>query len=98
MVTEGEGLPLAFDVAGASVSEVTVGLDTVDRVRVPRARGRPKKRPDSLAADKSYDGAEFRWKQKAHASQRRLARLVKPSIVDGNSLNVATLAVALDKS
>ena len=60
MMTEGEGLPLAFDVTGASVSEVTVGLDVVDRVRVPRARGRPKKRPDSLAADKSYDSAEFR--------------------------------------
>ena len=60
MMTEGEGLPLAFDVTGASVSEVTVGLDMVGRVRVPRPRGRPKKRPDSLAADKSYDSAEFR--------------------------------------
>ena len=60
MMTEGEGLLLAFDVTGASVSEVTVGLDVVDRVRVPRARGRPKKRPNSLAADKSYDSAEFR--------------------------------------
>ncbi len=68
LVTEGEGLPLAFDVAGASVSEVTVGLDMVDRVRVPRAQCRPKRRPDSLAADKSYDSAEFRWKQKARCS------------------------------
>ena len=34
----------------------------------------------------------------ARAFQRRLAKLVKPFIVDGNSLNVATLAVALDKS
>ena len=34
----------------------------------------------------------------ARAFQRRLTKLVKPFIVDGNSLNVATLAVALDKS
>ena len=34
----------------------------------------------------------------ARAFQRRLAQLVKPLMVDGKSLNVATLAVALDKS
>ena len=60
MMTEGQGVPLAFDVTAASVSEVTVGLDVVDRVRVPRSRGRPRKRPAALAADKSYDSAAFR--------------------------------------
>ena len=60
MMTEGQGLPLAFDVTAANYSEVTVALDVVDRVRVPRLRGRPKKRPAALAADKSYDSAEFR--------------------------------------
>jgi hypothetical protein len=48
-------LPLAFLVTVANVAEVTVGLKVVDRVRVPRPKGRPKKRPTSLAADKSYD-------------------------------------------
>jgi transposase len=61
MVTEGNGLPLAFLVPAANVSEVTVGLKVVDRVRVPRPHGRPKKRPASLGADKSYDSADFRW-------------------------------------
>jgi transposase len=71
-VTEGNGLPLAFLVAAANVSEVTVGLKVVDRVRVPRPKGRPKQRPASLAADKSYDSADFR-----HGLRRRG---VQPSI------------------
>ena len=53
-------MALAFLVTAANVAEVTVGLKVVDRVRVPRPQGRPKQRPDSLGADKSYDSAEFR--------------------------------------
>jgi transposase len=58
-VTEGKGLPLAFLVTAAHVSEVTVGLQVVDQVPVPRPQGRPRQRPASLAADKSYDSADF---------------------------------------
>jgi hypothetical protein len=36
LVTEGNGLPLAFLVTAANMSEVTVGLQVVDQVRVPR--------------------------------------------------------------
>jgi transposase len=61
LLTEGNGLPLGFLVTAANVAEVTVGLKVVDRVRVPRPKGRPKKRPTSLGADKSYDSADFRW-------------------------------------
>ena len=60
-MTEGNGLPLAFLVTAANVSEVTVGLEVLDRVKVPRPQGRPGQRPASLAADKSYDSADFRW-------------------------------------
>ena len=72
MVTEGNGLPLAFLVTAANVSEVTVGLKAVDRVRVPRPQGRPKKRPASLGADRSYDSVYFR-----HELRRRR---IQPSI------------------
>lgn len=72
MVTEGNGLPLAFLVTAANVSEVTVGLKVVDRVRVPRLHGRPKKRPASLGADKSYDSADFRYELRR--------RRIQPSI------------------
>jgi hypothetical protein len=61
LVTEVKGLPLAFLVTAANVAEVTMGLKVVDQVRVPRPQGRPRQRPASLAADKSYDSADFRW-------------------------------------
>ncbi len=66
LLTEGNGLPLAFEVTAANVAEVTVGLGVVDRARVPRPTGRPKQRPDSLGADKGYDSADFR-----HGLRRR---------------------------
>jgi hypothetical protein len=72
LLTEGNGLPLAFLVSAANVAEVTVGLKAVDRVRVPRPKGRPKKRLASLGADKGYDSADFR-----HGLRRRG---VQPSI------------------
>ena len=65
-------MPLAFLVTAANVAEVTVGLKVVDRVRVPRPQGRPKKRPASLGADKGYDSADFR-----HGLRRRG---IQPSI------------------
>jgi transposase len=68
-VTEGQGLPLALLVTAANVSEVTVGLKVVDQVRVPQPKGRPKKRPTSLAADKSYDSADFRWELRRRGIQ-----------------------------
>jgi transposase len=72
LVTEGNGLPLAFLVTAANVAEVTVGLEAVDQVRVPRPKGRPKQRPATLGADKSYDSADFR-----HGLRRRR---IQPSI------------------
>jgi len=68
-VTEGNGLPLAFLVTAANVSEVTVGLKVVDQVRVPWPQGRPRQRPASLAADKSYDSADFRWELRRRGIQ-----------------------------
>lgn len=84
MMTDGHGLPLAFDVTAANVAEVTVGLDVVDRVRVPRRRGRPRKRPDALAADKGYDTEEFRRQLRMRGirpsipRRQRLGRQRKP--------------------
>jgi IS5 family transposase len=72
MITEAQGLPLAFEVTSANVAEVTVGLDVVDRVGVPQPKGRPRKRPEALAADKSYDSAEFR--------RQLRSRGIRPSI------------------
>ena len=68
-MTEGNGLPLAFLLTAANVSEVTVGLKVIDQVKVPRPQGRPCQRPASLAADKSYDSADFRWELRRRGIQ-----------------------------
>ena len=68
-MTEGNGLPWAFVVTAANISEVTVGLEVVDRVKVPRPQGRPRRRPASLAADKRYDSADFRWELRRRGIQ-----------------------------
>ena len=73
-MTEGNGLPLAFVVTAANVSEVTVGLEVVDRVKVQRPQGRPRQRPGSLAADKSYDSADFRWELHRRGIQSSISR------------------------
>lgn len=63
---------MAVLVTGAQVHEQRVALQVVDRVRVPRSRGRPKQRPGTLAADKGYD---------AKALRRQLRRRgIRPSI------------------
>lgn len=72
LLTEGQGQPLAVQVTAANVAEVEAGLTVVDRVRVPRRRGRPRQRPGALAADKAYDSAAFR-----RALRRRR---IRPSI------------------
>lgn len=60
LLTDGAGTPLAIVVTGAQVHEQRVALQVVDRVRVPRHRGRPRKRPDTLGADKGYDSRRLR--------------------------------------
>lgn len=60
LLTDGAGIPLAVLVTGAQVHELRVALEVVDSVRVPRLRGRPKQRPETLAADKGYDSQGLR--------------------------------------
>jgi transposase len=64
LLTEGNGLPLAFLLTAANVAQV----------RVPRPQGRPKQRPASLAADKSYDSAEFRRQLRRRRIQPSIPR------------------------
>lgn len=60
VMTDGAGIPLVTLVTGAQVHEGQVAMDLVDGVWVPRPQGRPKQRPETLAADKGYDSREFR--------------------------------------
>ena len=60
LVAEGKGLPIGVQLASASPHEVTLAVSTLNTVRVPRRRGRPKQRPRELVADKAYDSNQFR--------------------------------------
>lgn len=60
LVADGNGLPIGLLIESASPHEVTLASKTLDTVSVPRKRGRPRKRPKELIADKAYDSAAFR--------------------------------------
>lgn len=72
VMTDGAGIPLVAVVTGAQVHEGQVAMDLVDGVWVPRPQGRPKQRPETLAADKGYDSRELR--------QELRRRGIRPSI------------------
>jgi transposase len=55
LLTDGHGIPLAIRLTAANVNEVTVLLDLVDAVPpVAGKPGQPRRRPDSLYADRAY--------------------------------------------
>jgi transposase len=61
VVVDGQGIPLGNHLDSASPSEVTLLERTVDRIAVPRkGRGRPRKNPNRLIADRAYDSDPLR--------------------------------------
>jgi transposase len=60
LVVHGQGLPLGFHLDSAKVAEVKLAEQTLDTIRVARHRGRPKRRPQKLVADRGYDSRAFR--------------------------------------
>jgi transposase len=60
LVVDGNGLPLGFHLESANVAEVKLAEQTLDTLRVAGLRGRPKRRPQKLVADRGYDSSAFR--------------------------------------
>jgi transposase len=60
LVIDGHGLPLGFHLDSAQVAEVRLAERTLDTVAVARPRGRPRRRPNKLVADRGYDSRGFR--------------------------------------
>jgi transposase len=60
LVVDGNGLPLGFHLDSANTAEVKLAEQTLDTIRVARPRGRPKRRPEKLVADRGYDSSAFR--------------------------------------
>ncbi len=72
IVTDGQGTPLGALVASAQKAEVRLAEPTLETIRVPRRRGRPRKRPRELVADRGYDSQRLR--------RRLRCRGIRPSI------------------
>jgi transposase len=60
LVVDGNGLPIGLHLASAQPHEITLAAQTLKTIRVPQKRGRPRTRPQALAADKAYDSRPFR--------------------------------------
>lgn len=61
VASEAHGVPVALSLASASTAESTVALDTLAKIRVPKAGpGRPKTRLLEIAMDKAYDSRDLR--------------------------------------
>jgi transposase len=61
VVVDGQGIPLGNHLDSASPGEVTLLEKTIANIAVPRAgRGRPKRNPCRLIADKGYDSDPLR--------------------------------------
>jgi transposase len=84
VVVDGQGIPLGSTLASASPAEVKLAEATLESIKVPRkSRGRPKRRPARLIADKAYDSDPLRKRLKRikidliapHRSNRKKAKL-----------------------
>ena len=91
LLVDGGGLPLAFAVTGGNRNDVTQLIPLLDAVpAVAGVAGRPRRRPDSLIADRGYD----------HDKYRRLvwARRVKPVIAAARPSTAPASAVTAGSS
>jgi transposase len=67
VLVDGQGLPLGVRLESASPAEVTLAEDTLQQVRVPRAKGRPRQKPKRVIADAGYDSDPLRERLKKRA-------------------------------
>ncbi len=64
VLVDGQGLPLGVRLESASPSEVTLAEATLDEVRVPRRKGRPRQKPERVIGDRGYDSDPLRQRLK----------------------------------
>jgi transposase len=61
LLVDATGIPLAFSVTGGNRNDVTQLIPLLDGVPAVRgAIGRPRRRPDTLIADRGYDHDKYR--------------------------------------
>jgi len=61
LLVDATGIPLAFSVTGGNRNDVTQLIPLLDAVpAVAGLRGRPRRRPDTVIADRGYDHDKYR--------------------------------------
>src|SRR5207237_8875738 len=61
ILVDGSGIPLAWTLTGGNRNDITQLLALLDRVPPVRGRvGRPRRRPDSVVADRGYEHDKYR--------------------------------------
>ena len=59
LITDAEGVPLAIEHTGANVHDSQCAVALVDAIPpIKQPRGRPRRRPDDVLADRAYDAQE----------------------------------------
>ena len=64
VLVDGQGLPLGVRLESDSPGEATLAEATLNEVRVPRAKGRPRQKPKRVIADRAYDSDPLRERLK----------------------------------
>jgi transposase len=81
LIVDGQGTPLAIEHTGANVHDSEMAIALVDGIPpIKQPRGRPRRRPDEVLADRAYDAEE-----KIRQPLRR--RKTKPLIAKRNTEN-----------
>ncbi len=75
MVVDRQGIPLAVKLSAANVHDSRMMLEVVDAIEpIKGQRGRPRKRPKKLHADKAYDSKALRDELRRRSITPRIAR------------------------
>ena len=75
LLVDGDGTPLVAVLTGAQVHDSRVFDELVDGVEpIKKLKGRPRKRPDKLHADKGYDEPRCRQVLRSRGIKARIAR------------------------
>jgi transposase len=75
VLTEGAGIPLSTSLTGGNRNDVTQLLPLIDKIPPVRGRrGRPRRRPAELYADRAYDHDKHRKLVRTRGIQPRIAR------------------------
>ena len=81
LIVDGQGTPLAIEHTGANVHDSEMAIALVDGIPpIKQPRGRPRRRPDEVLADRAYDAEE---KIRQPLRQRK----TKPLIAKRNTEN-----------